>query len=153
MEYIPQSNGAAKAAELPAILLVNRAVVFDDDRLLLLQRSRDDSYNPGLWEFPGGKVDAGEELVEGLKREVFEETGLEIELSSTSTHVESELIQGGKYSGRLYVALFHSARRLSGELSISNEHEAYTWLDTNSALERTLTPESQRAILAIKNSQ
>lgn len=137
--------------KLPDILLVNRAVIFDEDRFLLLQRSHGDRYNPGLWEFPGGKVDSEEELVDGLKREVFEETGLEIGLDAASAHVESELIRAGKYEGRLYVALFHSAARLSGDLTVSNEHEAAAWETPTTALQKQLTPESRRAIIAIAN--
>lgn len=48
------------------VLLVTRAVIHDNDRILLMQRSMDDSYRPGFWELPGGKVDADEELDAGL---------------------------------------------------------------------------------------
>ena len=61
-------------SEITTTLLVNRAVIGDGDQILLLQRSEDDAHNAGLWEFPGGKVDAGETIGEGLRREVLEET-------------------------------------------------------------------------------
>lgn len=133
-------------SEVATTLLVNRAIISDQNRILLLRRTKDDSYNPGLWEFPGGKVDAGEEIKTALEREVFEETGLTIGNISSIAHVESELITKGKYNGRLYVSLFYAAQRLGGELTLSGEHSDAQWEDPRLASARELTGESKRAI-------
>ena len=53
------------------------AIVFDDvGRVLLVQRGRPPAQ--GLWHAPGGKLEAGESLLEGCRREVREETGVEV---------------------------------------------------------------------------
>jgi len=52
------------------------AVVIDDGRILLVQRSRDPG--AGLWAVPGGKVNRGETMREAVRREVAEETGLDV---------------------------------------------------------------------------
>jgi 8-oxo-dGTP diphosphatase len=135
-------------SELPTTVLVNRAVIRDGERLLLLQRSKDDSYHPGLWELPGGKADAGEELIAGLQREVLEETGLTVEPESTFAHIETELIHTGKYAGRLYLGMFHAVRRLYGEVAISFEHDAYKWVHSKEVLQHDLTPECRSALTA-----
>lgn len=127
-------------------LLVNRAIISEGERFLLLQRSSDDSHNAGLWEFPGGKVDAGEELIDGLTREVLEETGLLIGVTKSVAHIESELIRSGKYEGRLYVALFYAAQRLGGTVVISDEHCEARWEGYDAAMNYDLTPESKRAL-------
>jgi len=44
--------------------------------ILLLQRSYQDDFMPGVWGLPGGKVDAGESFVEAAERELLEETNL-----------------------------------------------------------------------------
>lgn len=57
--------------------LVVSAVICAQNKILLVRRSPNDSY-PGMWEFPGGGVGhvEGETVVEALRREVLEETGI-----------------------------------------------------------------------------
>jgi len=52
----------------------------EDGRVLLLQRSEDDAFEPSKWCFPGGKVMQGETTEDGAKRELEEETGIKVEL-------------------------------------------------------------------------
>jgi 8-oxo-dGTP diphosphatase len=61
--------------EMP--LLVTAAVLFDGDKVLITRRP-DDSRHAGLWEFPGGKLEAGESPEEALRREISEELNAEI---------------------------------------------------------------------------
>lgn len=138
--------------ENASILLVNRAIIVDQQKILLVQRSAQDSYKPNEWEFPGGKVDAGEDLTTALIREVHEETGLTIMPISSMVHVEHEPVVTGKYAGRLYVALFHVARRLSGDTIVSDEHEGFVWDSVDAAIARSLTDESRRALEAFSNT-
>ena len=118
----------------------------------MLQRSESDSYNPGLWEFPGGKIDAGEEFADGLAREVKEETGLTISLPSSLAHIESELISKGKYAGRLYVALFYVAQNAGDDLILSNEHIDARWENPQYLSTFTFTPESKLALQAFRST-
>ncbi|MER7077393.1 8-oxo-dGTP diphosphatase [Saccharopolyspora kobensis] len=53
------------------------ALIDVDGRALLVRRCAEDSRG-GEWEFPGGKVDPGEDLTTALHREVREETGLRV---------------------------------------------------------------------------
>jgi len=64
--------------EMP--LLVTAAVVFDGEKVLLTRRP-DDKRHPGFWEFPGGKVDAGESPEQALCREMREELDVEVRVS------------------------------------------------------------------------
>jgi 8-oxo-dGTP diphosphatase len=59
--------------------LVVAALVRDGARVLMSRR-RADQPMPGLWEFPGGKVEPGESPTDALGREVREELGCEVEV-------------------------------------------------------------------------
>ncbi|MDA8870862.1 (deoxy)nucleoside triphosphate pyrophosphohydrolase [Rhizobiaceae bacterium] len=60
----------------PITLVVACALVDADGRVLLAQRPKGKAM-AGLWEFPGGKVDAGESPEAALIRELAEELGIE----------------------------------------------------------------------------
>lgn len=58
---------------------VSAGLVFRDGKLLITQRFAD-SHLGGLWEFPGGKREAGESFEDCLRRELQEELGIEVEV-------------------------------------------------------------------------
>jgi 8-oxo-dGTP diphosphatase len=55
------------------------AVVVDTNGRLLIAQRFADTHQGGLWEFPGGKVEPGEDAVQALRRELREEVGIDIE--------------------------------------------------------------------------
>ena len=62
------------------ISTVAKAIIVDDSkRVLFLKRSRYTDKYAGEWDLPGGHLKKNESLEDGLKREVHEESGLEIE--------------------------------------------------------------------------
>lgn len=58
-------------------LAVTAALIFREGRLLITQRRVGDHLG-GLWEFPGGKIEAGETPEACLRRELLEELGVEV---------------------------------------------------------------------------
>jgi 8-oxo-dGTP diphosphatase len=69
-------------------VLAVAAIVRQGNSLLMVRRGRAPS--AGLWSVPGGRVEAGETLDEALRREVLEETGLEIEPGELLGYVERQ---------------------------------------------------------------
>jgi mutator protein MutT len=73
---------------------VSAGLIFRNSLLLLAQRRPGDHLG-GLWEFPGGKRNAGETDEDCLKRELREELGIEVEvgeLFETLTHAYPEKV-------------------------------------------------------------
>ncbi len=61
-------------------------VVRKNDKVLITRRKLDGLLG-GLWEFPGGKVEEGEEANQACVREILEETGIEVEVAPFLTRV------------------------------------------------------------------
>ena len=69
-------------------IVVTAAIVEDHGRYFVTRRLKG-VHLEGLWEFPGGKIEAGESLASGLRRELQEELGTEVEVGDevfTVTH-------------------------------------------------------------------
>jgi 8-oxo-dGTP diphosphatase len=79
----------------------------------------------GGWEFPGGKVDPGEEDEQALRRELWEELGVEVELG---TRIEGPLADGRWPLGERYVMGMWWAVVTSGDPAPLEDHDAVRWL-------------------------
>jgi 8-oxo-dGTP diphosphatase len=66
------------------------AVIIDDEHRILITQRAQMSAHGGLWEFPGGKVEADETPYNALVREVLEETGLQVLHAKWLTDVSYE---------------------------------------------------------------
>jgi len=56
-----------------------KAIIFNrKGEILTIRRSETAPSNPGKWDFPGGDLDFGEDAMEGIIREIKEETGLDV---------------------------------------------------------------------------
>lgn len=107
--------------------LVLRAIAVKDGKLLLLQRPSKSSHDNGRWELPGGKIKKGEFFDEGLKREVKEETGLDIKILGFFEAVEDSFTacKNSEVIKSVNVGM-HSILQ-DGEIQLSREHRDYGW--------------------------
>ena len=71
------------------IIDVVAAIIRRGGQILITQRF-DHVHLPGLWEFPGGKVEAGESLQAALEREIMEELGVKIRVHDEFFTVEHD---------------------------------------------------------------
>lgn len=60
------------------VLQVVVGLVYDQSGRVLLSKRIPPSSYPGYWELPGGKIEPGESALEALKRELFEEIGIQV---------------------------------------------------------------------------
>ncbi len=75
-------------------LQVAVGIIRDEQQNIFLARRSASSHMANMWEFPGGKIEPGETAEEALKRELHEETGIEVEHASAydvAEHRDSDL--------------------------------------------------------------
>ena len=82
-----------------------------DDKLLICQRGKEQPL-PLKWEFPGGKVEAGEQPVAALKRELDEELGIDAHIGEELTRFVHTYKNGGGVE-----LTFFRVRHFAGELT------------------------------------
>lgn len=90
---------------------VGTIIKTDDERLVLVRRAIDPGY--GLWVFPGGYVDRGEEITSAAVREAREESGLDVRLDG--------LVNIYSYDGRPLIIIVYAATALGGDLCADEE--------------------------------
>jgi 8-oxo-dGTP diphosphatase len=89
---------------------VAAALIVRDDEVLIGQR-RVDQPMASLWEFPGGKIEAGESPQQALARELNEELGIRASIGPAVTHIRHNYRHGGAVDLQ-----FFSVREFAGEI-------------------------------------
>ncbi|MGN7356475.1 NUDIX hydrolase [Paenibacillus sp. SAF-054] len=107
------------------IVLVASVSVFSDDKVLIIRENKPTAFNK--WNFPGGHIEYGEDILYSARREVKEETGFDVNLIGTT----------GVYnfisSSNDQVILFHFIGEVTGG-SLNLEEDEITdskWIKIN----------------------
>lgn len=106
--------------------VLTKALIRKGEEVLLLKR-KNGSFGSGLWDIPGGKLEFGELPIEGLTREIFEETSLRVKiirpLSVSSGINETE--------NKQYITIVFLCDYKSGDIQLNDEHSEYKWVNIN----------------------
>lgn len=102
------------------------ALIFDgENRIMLVQRGGEPL--KGWWSLPGGVLETGETLAEGVKREVLEETGLVVEPVHMLTIFERIMPDEAGRPEYHYVLVDYVCRIVSGEECAADDCAAIRW--------------------------
>jgi ADP-ribose pyrophosphatase YjhB (NUDIX family) len=134
--------------EFPASPLVGVGAVIVDDtcRVLLIRRGTEP--RKGEWSIPGGLIELGETLIEGVQREVTEETGLIVTPQAVVEVVDRIYKVSGTEDVRVryhYVVIDYWCRVIGGDLRPSSDAlevawvSRAEWIDTNIYSLETIT--------------
>jgi 8-oxo-dGTP diphosphatase len=107
---------------MPLVIEVAAGLIRDERGRYLITQRRKGSHLAGLWEFPGGKLEAGETPARGLRRELTEE------LAATFTVGDLVETVRWEYPDRTVVLHFFDCRLESGEI-VPCEEQAMEWVE------------------------
>jgi 8-oxo-dGTP pyrophosphatase MutT (NUDIX family) len=117
--------------------IVQKALVLNrQGQLLLLRRSKTDSRRPLQWDLAGGLLDNGEEMIAGIKREIQEESGLQVS-GVRAVFAKTEQREWQAEHGlvkRNVVYIFYTAKTSEAAVRLSYEHDSYRWVTLEEAL-------------------
>ena len=99
------------------------ALIVRQARVLMLRRPQTARYDGGNWEFPGGKLDAGETLEAALEREVGEETGLRVAIGAPLCTWNI------RRNNHWVTGVLFECQALTDEVHVSGEHRQVRWVE------------------------
>lgn len=139
-----ESDRGMARAYMDVPLPSTHALVRDGERFLLVQRKRPPF--EGYWGLPGGGVELGETVSEALRREVREETGLDVAVGRLLGYIDA-IDQDD--SGRIryhYVIMYFEAEVQGGTLTAADDAAAVRWVTLAEARSLPLTDAVERTI-------
>jgi len=105
----PESRRSQRPTS-PTVKQVVAALIFREDQVLVCQRTRHQTM-PLKWEFPGGKIEEGEQPRDALRRELNEELGIDATIGEEVARIRHEYKSGSAVELR-----FYAVREYKGEI-------------------------------------
>jgi ADP-ribose pyrophosphatase YjhB (NUDIX family) len=102
------------------------ALIFDGDSILLAERGHEPL--KGWWSLPGGILETGETLLNGIRREVREETGLEVKPEAIFEIFERIMPDAEGRTEYHYVLIDYTCRVVGGALEAGSDVSHAVWV-------------------------
>ena len=131
-----EANIAAKNSIAVAV-----GVVVNDQRQALIALRSKAQHQGGLWEFPGGKIEAGESDRQGLARELAEEVGIDVITTEALTTIKHD------YGDKIVDLRFILVTEFSGQAQ-GKEGQKIKWVSIND-LPQYSFPEANKVIIPL----
>ena len=119
-------------------------VVVSNGRVLLVRRGAPPSV--GQWSIPGGMLESGETLLEGVRRELAEETSVEVRVLDLVEVFERIDLDGAGKTRYHYVVLDYLCEAIRGEARAGSDVTDVAWVAASELAPYELTPTATRVI-------
>jgi len=120
-------------------------VVISDGRALLIRRGGPPL--EGQWSIPGGMLEVGETLLEGVRRELLEETGIEVRVLDLIEVFERINRNGAGKAKYHFVVLDYLCEAIRGEARAGSDVTDVAWAGLSELAKYSLTETATRVIL------
>lgn len=114
----------------PVIIVAVKSLLVYQRRALLLHRANGLINSPGIWEFPGGKLEFGESLHQAVQREILEETGIQADVQRLLYAADLKT-----HPHRQIIILNYLCQARGSAVVLSREHQNYLWATKKEMLE------------------
>lgn len=104
-------------------------------KILLVRRAPTLDWQPGEWELTYGRIDQGESVEQGLRREVKEELGI-TNLTIIQPMTCWHMYRGPEKPENEVIGFTYYCTTLTKEVTISAEHSEFAWMDPEEALKQ-----------------
>ena len=134
-------------SETPAVgkqVITANAFIWDEfggvKKIFRAKRADTKKFMPGIWELPGGHIEYGENLPDGLTREVMEELGMRISVGDPfAVFSYTNEVRKSHSTEVIYFARF--ADTIASIKLNPNDHSAYSWAAENELAVGQTSPE------------
>jgi 8-oxo-dGTP diphosphatase len=120
-------------------------VVISKGRALLIRRGGPPL--EGQWSIPGGMLEVGETILEGVRRELGEETGIEVRVGQLIEVFERINLDGGGKTKYHFVVLDYLCQAVRGEARAGSDVTDVAWAAPSELAKYSLTETATRVIL------
>jgi 8-oxo-dGTP diphosphatase len=127
-------------------VIVAAGIVIEKDRVLLSRR-KSGTHLAGMWEFPGGKVEAGEDPRVALRRELEEELGIDVEIDDIADVTFHRFHRYEDADKAVLLLFFHAHRTPSSPEPRAVDVAEIRWAEA-AALDPATFPPADVAVLA-----
>lgn len=107
-----------------------KAFIVKDGKVLLMRRRSNDVHKPGAWDIPGGRLEQGEDPFLGLKREVQEEAGIDVDIK-----MPIDIHHFTRDDGQKITMIVFWCAPGSTDIVLSEEHQEYKWVSLENEAE------------------
>lgn len=123
-------------------------IIVRNNKVLILQRHKNERTYPEMWELPSGKKELLELVESAVIREVKEEAGLDITVDGVSSVFNYQI---EKESEIYDVTQINFLAKIAGneDVMLSQEHQAFAWIGKDDIEKYSLSRETREAIIKV----
>lgn len=126
--------------------VVLAAVIIKNDKVLILQRSKEEDIFPNMWELPSGKKEFLETSENSLLREVKEETGLDIKIIMPFFVFDYQIEKLEEIRDSTQINFLATLINNNKKIKLSSEHQNFAWIHENEVNQYELSKATKQVI-------